>query len=119
MPLKVLRRWASGDPRLRDLAPLQGMSLRELNIRGNYVTDLTPLRGMPIKELYCELTQVTDLTPLEGMRLELLSFTPRNIKKGIEVVRTMKSLTGIGDCGFGLLKPDEFWRKYDAGEFNK
>jgi Leucine-rich repeat (LRR) protein len=119
MPLKVLLCWASWGPRLRDLSPLKGMPLRTLDVEGNYIVELDPLRGMPLKELYCADTSVTDLTPLEGMRLELLSFTPKNIRSGIGVVRAMSSLTGIGGYKLSLLKPDDFWKRYDAGEFSK
>jgi hypothetical protein len=31
----------------------------------------------------------------------------------------MKSLKTIGTGGGGELSPDEFWKKYDAGEFGK
>jgi hypothetical protein len=38
----------------------------------------------------------------------------KNITKGIEVLRNMKTISGMVD---GYVKPAEFWRKYDAGEF--
>ncbi|MBY0521792.1 MAG: hypothetical protein K2R98_00245, partial [Gemmataceae bacterium] len=39
-------------------------------------------------------------------------FVPQPTTKGIDVIRSMKSLTKIN-----FLAPDEFWKKYDAGEF--
>jgi hypothetical protein len=50
-----------------------------------------------------------------------LLFTPKNITKGIDLIRQMKSLKTIG-VGFrdeDKFPPAEFWKKYDAGEFNK
>jgi hypothetical protein len=64
---------------------------------------------------------VADIAPLEGMNLETLRFTPKNITKGLGVIRNMKSLKAISPevNGWNPLPPAEFWRKYDAGEFNK
>ena len=53
------------------------------------------------------------------MELESFAFTPANITSGIEVIREMKSITQIGISGGSLMPPDEFWKKYDAGEFGK
>ena len=65
--------------------------------------------------------QVRDLTPLQGMELTEITLTPRIITKGINVLRQMKSLKtiGIGWQAMDRFSPDEFWKKYDAGEFNK
>jgi len=61
---------------------------------------------------------VTDLTPVEGMtELHLLMFSPSKITKGIETVRAMKGLRLLGESY--TLTPEEFWEKYDAGEFHK
>jgi len=126
------------DVKVRDLSPLKGMPLTSLNL-GNclQVGDLTPLKGMPLTGLRlvnCEqvrdltplkdmpLTwldisghdQIRDLTPLQGMNLTEVSVTPKNITKGMDVLRQMKSLKKIN-----ALPPADFWKKYDAGEFNK
>lgn len=52
------------------------------------------------------------------MPLTLLAFTPANIKTGIDVVRQMKSLNRVGLKAQSLLSAEEFWTKYDAGEFD-
>jgi serine/threonine protein kinase len=103
---------------VRDLTPLQGMPLTVLNLDGcRLVQDLTPLQGMPLKELILrDCDQVRDLTPLRDLPLEKFYFTPKNITKGIEVIRGMKSLKKI-EAG-QLFPAEEFWKKYDAGEFN-
>jgi hypothetical protein len=55
------------------------------------------------------------------MQLTLVFFTPSKITDGIDAIRRMKSLQTIGLSGEGKeqFPPDEFWKKYDAGEFGK
>jgi len=105
-----------------DLSPLCGMPLTELRLIHTACSDLSPLKGMPLTVLLCERSDVTDLTPLEGMPLEAFGFTPKNIVKGIEIVRAMKTIRRITNHldwpDRGWQKPADFWKKYDAGEFN-
>jgi Leucine-rich repeat (LRR) protein len=124
-----------------DLSPLNGMPLTHLDCGLTAVFDLSPLKGMPLKQLHCGRTYVSDLSPIKGMRLTRLSIggapitdltplremnlheiflTPKNITKGIDAIRQMKSVEFIGTWDANSkLPPDEFWKKYDAGEFNK
>ncbi len=117
MPLKEL---SSRDTKVSDLSALKGMPLTRLEIDKTLVSDLSPLHGMPLSVLYFNNTNVSDLSPLEGMNLESLWLTPKNITKGLDVVRQMKT---IGTVGLGwdgpFFPPAEFWKKYDAGEFGK
>ena len=55
------------------------------------------------------------------MNLKWVWLTPKNVTKGMNVIRQMKSLKTIGLSWEGKeqFPPDEFWKKYDAGEFNK
>ena len=141
MPLTYLDVWAC--EQVKDLTPLAGMKLSHLNLGFTKVRDLTPLKGMPVTWLNLQgcrevkdlspLTGmgltclemmeagVADIAPLEGMNLETLRFTPKNITKGLGDIRNMKSLKAISPevNGWNPLPPAEFWRKYDAGEFNK
>lgn len=72
---------------------------------------------MPLKILI-DGTSVKDLTALKGMNLETFRFYPKQITKGIEVLRSMKSLkTIIADPGPITGTAAEFWKRYDAGEF--
>jgi tetratricopeptide (TPR) repeat protein len=130
-----------GGPKLTDLTPLVGMPLVTLDCSGSPVADLSPLKGMPLKELYCyhtavvdlspleELpltildcsgTAVSDLTPLRKMKLNVLKFPPDRVIKGIDLIRDMKSLASIGwgNGGGQSAVTNEFWQKYDAGEFH-
>jgi Leucine-rich repeat (LRR) protein len=119
MPLAVLR--FERTP-VSDLSPLKGMPLTLLGCERAKVSDLSPLEGAPLTELLCENTQVSDLTPVKEMHLTSVCFTPKNITKGLDAIRQMKSLKTIGvgcyDAKDRFL-PAEFWKKYDAGEFGK
>jgi len=102
-----------------DLSPLKGVPLERLNIGGTKVGDLTPLNGMPLTRLELSNTPVTDLTPLKDMVLSEIYFTPKNITKGIDILREKKSLKIIGTLPNDQNRwpAAEFWKKYDAGEF--
>ncbi|MGA2621848.1 MAG: SUMF1/EgtB/PvdO family nonheme iron enzyme, partial [Thermoguttaceae bacterium] len=106
---------------LHDLSPLKGMPLKRLSCGCTAVSDLSPLKVMPLTLLFCGSTPVSDLSPLEGRNLTEINFTPMNITKGMDVIRQMKSLKtiGIGPGDKDKFPPAEFWKKYDAGEFNK
>jgi Leucine-rich repeat (LRR) protein len=105
--------------RTSDLSPLRGMPLARLNCASTQVADLSPLEGMKLATLNCTFTQIADLTPLDGMGLTNLRITPKNITRGWDVVRQMKTLKtiSIGGAQNQQFQPAEFWKKYDAGEF--
>ncbi len=105
--------------KLADLSPLQGMPLTKLMFTRTQVSDLSPLKGMPLKFLHFGDTHVSDLSPLQGMNLTDVRFTPKNITKGLEIVLQMKSLKSIGTIYLERLPPEEFWKKYDVGDFGK
>jgi internalin A len=58
-----------------------------------------------------------DLTPLQDMSLTEVFFSPKNVTKGLDVLRQMKSLKTIGESPVRNWPADQFWKKYDAGEF--
>ena len=107
--------------KLSDLSPLAGLRLTHLACSQSHVSDLSPLAGMPLTELCCDHTQVSDLSPLKEMHLTLVWFTPKKITDGLDAIRQMKSLKTIGLSweDKDQFPPDEFWKKYDAGEFGK
>ena len=102
-----------------NLSPLEGMKLWNLHFEPTPVSDLSPLKGMPLTELRCNNTRVSDLSPLEGMNLTRMFFTPRNITKGLDVIRRMKSLKTLGPSCDKQFPPDEFWKRWDAGKSSK
>ena len=62
--------------------------------------------------------QVSDLTPLKGMPLEVIHLAaPKNITKGLDILRGMQSLKTIGIVGDKAWPVAEFWERYDKGEF--
>jgi len=110
------------DSRISDLSRLKGMPLTSVLCGRTEVDDLRPLQGAPLKVLAIHQTRITDLTPLADMKLESVTFTPANIKKGLRVLRGMKTIERFSiDDSYGAeqMKPDEFWKRYDAGEFDK
>jgi len=95
MPLTDLMLLNCGQ--LRDLELVRGLKLQTLRIRG--------------------CTQIDDLTPLAGMELRIIELTPRFIKKGWEVLRSMKSLDTVSVEGRPAFSATEFWRLHEKGEF--
>jgi hypothetical protein len=78
---------------------------------------LTPLKDMKLSFLSCADTSVSDLSPLKGMDLEHIRLTPKNITKGLDILREMKSLKTIGTWFDRTWPAAEFWARYDRGEF--
>jgi hypothetical protein len=102
------------------LAHLAGLNrLTKLALPGTKVkgAGLAHLKGMPLRLLYVFNTGITDLTPLQGMRLEDIRLTPKNITRGLDTLRDMKSLKTIGIGWHQGWPAAEFWERYDKGEF--
>ncbi|MBL7220027.1 MAG: protein kinase [Phycisphaerae bacterium] len=100
---------------LTSLRGIEGMPLASLNLSGcSLLTSLKGIEGMVLTELNIVDAGVSDLSALRGMMLEKFHFTPKNITKGIEIIRNMKSIRQIGIRWDHRLKPEEFWKKYDA-----
>jgi hypothetical protein len=51
------------------------------------------------------------------MSLEDIRLTPKNITRGLEILRGMRSLKTIGIDGSQSWPAAEFWERYDKGEF--
>ncbi len=92
-----------------------------LNLIGTQVSDagLAHLKGMPLNRLAIDSIGVTDLTPLQGMPLQLICLTPKNITRGLDLLRDMKSLKTIGIAWGRKWPAAEFWERYDKGEFKE
>lgn len=81
--------------------------------------DLTPLKGLPLTTLELRnCDQAKDVTPLADLPLTDVGLSPKTISRGMDVLRRMKSLKTIR-VGNAAFAPDEFWKRYDAGEFKK
>ncbi len=119
MPLKKLGVPAT---KVSDLSPLKGAPLTEINCSYTSVIDISPLKGMKLNALIFVSTAISDLSPLEGMELTRVGLSPNKVTKGLDVIRQMKSIKHFAtEKNFKWeehLPPDEFWKRYDAGEFN-
>ena len=115
MPLTKLH---CNNAEISSLSPLRGLFLEVLTISNCRVSDLTPLQGMSLQLLDIDGTRVTDLTPLQGMPLRTIRLTPKNITKGLDILREMKSLEKIGVQEGRIWPAAEFWERYDNGEFD-
>ena len=109
---------------ITDFTRLGTLPIQVLDVSETKLSDLSTLRGLPLRELYITGSRVTNLTPLAGIKLEALSLSRSNMVTGVEVIRTMKSIRKFNPIGInffggmmGGTPPDEFWQKYDAGEF--
>jgi Leucine-rich repeat (LRR) protein len=93
--------------------------LGELTVQNTRVTNagLAHFKGMQLRNLHMNDTAISDLTPLQGMPLRIICFTPKNITKGLDDLRDMKSLIRIGIDEFQSWPAAEFWERYDRGEF--
>ena len=114
MPLKML--WLN-ETSVADVSPLSGTPLMSLTLHRSQVADLRPLSQMALKRLHIGDTPVEDLTPLANLALRRLIFTPGNISRGLEAVRGMTSLREIGTTFENRMPAEQFWQRYDRGEF--
>jgi Leucine-rich repeat (LRR) protein len=92
--------------------------LLELYLDGTKAGDtgLANFKGIDLTLLSIQNTGITDLTPLQGMRLGTIYLTPKNITKGLDILRDMKSVN-IGINSDQTWPAAEFWERYDKGEF--
>jgi hypothetical protein len=118
MPLEYL---CVNHSEVSDLTPLKDAPLGDLECANTLVSDLSPLKGMRLTRLLCYNTQLSNLSPLQDMQLKEIRLTPKNITKGLGILRDMKSLETIG-----IENPQnqawpaaEFWARYDKGQFKE
>lgn len=102
--------------KIRDLSPLRNLPLRRLVMRNVPVTDLAPLRGMKLDELDLIGADVTDVSPLAHVEIKTLLFSPERITHGLDELRLRSSIANFG-TDRTILRSQEFWNRYDAGEF--
>jgi hypothetical protein len=100
-----------------DLTPLEGAPIGSLDLGDTRVSDLTPLKGMSLSSLNLLGTRVTDLSPLVDMELTEIAFNPAATARGVEVLREMDTIDSSTIPGHQGLPPQQFWQRYDAGEF--
>lgn len=106
---------------VESVAALSGTGLVSLDVGETNVSDLSPLASITsLRRLQIAETPVTDLTPIAKLPLERLIFSPWNIEKGLDEIRGMSTLqqldVSFDDAGGQALRPEEFWKRWDAGE---
>jgi eukaryotic-like serine/threonine-protein kinase len=95
--------------------------LKHLNLNRTKVTDggLAHFKGMSLTHLWICDIGITDLNPLQDMPLEEIRLTPKNISRGLDLLRDRKSLKTIGIAWDQDWPAAEFWERYDKGEFKE
>jgi serine/threonine protein kinase/Leucine-rich repeat (LRR) protein len=88
----------SGNGKLADLSPLEGMALQSMYFPSNKISNLSALKGMPLHDLYFPNNQVSDLSPLQGMPLKTLGFSENTHVRDLSPLRGMH-LIGLGMAG--------------------
>jgi hypothetical protein len=121
---KKLTKLQMGDTQITDagLVHFQDCkALAHLYLHRTKVSDagLTKFKSLPLPVLWIHSTGITDLTALQDMPLEDIRLTPKNITKGLDILRDMKSLKTIGVDWNQSWPAPEFWERYDKGEFKK
>jgi serine/threonine protein kinase/DNA-directed RNA polymerase subunit RPC12/RpoP len=87
--------------KIKDISPLKGMYLEDVNLYGTEIRDLTSLKGMKIRSLNLQLAPVENLSPLKGMPLEHLSLWGN---KSIHDLSPLKGMPLKRLCLFGCIK---------------
>jgi Leucine-rich repeat (LRR) protein len=90
---------------LKDLKPLKGLLLKELNVNCTQVDDLSPLVGMPLTHLHVFYTRISDLSPLQGMPLTFLNCASTDIKDLSAVQNFPLTILSCGDTQIDDLSP--------------
>ena len=101
----------------KDCEQLNWLALNGTKVSG---AGLAYLKGVRLTGLLqIEGTSITDVTSLRDMPLEGIRLTPKNIARGLDILRDMKSLKTIGIRWDQAWPAAEFWERYDKGEFGK
>lgn len=117
MPLVTL--WVP-QTQVSDLSPVADCRLVSLDVQNTKVKSLEPLREMKtLQRLNIADTEIDDVTPLKDLSLQRITFTPGRIRKGIEVLREMKSLNEFRPTVETSIGREEFWKRYDLGVYNE
>jgi hypothetical protein len=95
--------------RVSNISVLKGKPIRFLTLNESAVTNIAPLRGVPLERLDLIGSGVRDVEPLRGAPLQKLFFRVEVVTNGIDVIRTLETLTEINEIPAAM-----FWAQYDA-----
>ncbi len=79
------------NPELRDIHPLRGLPLTDLDLSRTGVADLSPLADSALRRLRIDETWVTSLAPIESTGIELLSFEGARVRN-VGSLKAMRKL---------------------------
>jgi hypothetical protein len=91
---------------ITDLSPLRNLPLTHLSLCRTKVATLSPLSRLPLRWLDIRSTRVTNLLPLRRMPMEELLFFACRIRRGMNLLRTIGTLTRIN-----RRTAEEFWNR--------
>lgn len=114
-PLESL--WLNETP-VSDISALAGAPLVTITLHRTQVADLSPLAKCPtLQRIHAGETPVADLSPLKDLNLTRLIFPPNSIKKGLDEIRKMQTLSELGVTLEQKMWPSDFWQAFEAGAF--
>ncbi len=104
---------------LADLAPLRGLPIKEITLRGTRVRDLEPLRGAPLVRIRADSPLIRDVGPLaDSPTLEEIVLPP-GVPSHLEALRALPNLKYLSQRWSSTKQhpvqtAEEFWRELDA-----
>jgi serine/threonine protein kinase/Leucine-rich repeat (LRR) protein len=103
---------------IRDLAGIDGLPIKRLDLSHTQVRNLEPLRGMPLISLRLDGTQVADVAPLAGLtRIEELVL-PRKARN-VALLRKLRTLRYLSEswneeAQLPAQTAAAFWSEFDG-----
>jgi hypothetical protein len=94
---------------ITDLSPLRNLPLTYLSLCRTKVATLSPVARLPLRWLDIRSTQVTTLLSLRRMPLQELFFFTSRIRRGLNLLRSIGTLTRLNGK-----TPEEFWARHDG-----
>ncbi|MFO0802890.1 MAG: SUMF1/EgtB/PvdO family nonheme iron enzyme [Gemmataceae bacterium] len=107
------------DAGLKHFKDCTGLQVLDLGSTSATAAGLTLFKAMPLRTIRIDGSEIADLTSLRGIALEDIRLTPKSITKGLEVLRSMKSIQTIAVDENQSQPAAEFWERYDKGEFKE
>ena len=90
---------------VKDLGPLKGQKLTALYLEETAVEDIGPLQDMPLTELYLSKTKVKDIGPLKGMPLKTLNLVETAVTDLTPLAGSKIEMLWLNDCPVSDIGP--------------
>lgn len=116
MPLENLKVGSE----VSSLKPVLSCPIHNLVLDGSKVSRLDSLSRMPVRSLSILDCPVLDVSPLKDVSLQMLTFEPWKVKKGLDILRKHSTLNRLRTDRFQpYMTPLEFWLNYDSGDLKE